>query len=690
MKTILILERTLPFTDELGTHGCDLEISPLLGRLRLLEERSAIFDWSVGLRLEGNGREGIRAEEFQEKNQTVPAMTFRFTIFGILTVHAGLLLYGALIHSPTLDETAHLPAGLAIWRLRRFDVYPHNPPLVKAMAAVPVLFAGPTEDWRGIDDSPLDRPEFNLGAQFVDANGPDSFWLYSIARWACAPLSLLGGWICFRWARELYGGKAGLAALCLWCFSPHALANGQLITPDVGAAALGVAACYFYWRWLRRPGWTTAAAAGVALGLAELAKFTWIVLFVVWPILWMIRRRQESPPVRQMAAILFIGLYVINAGYLFQGTFRPLGKYRFHSESLGGGLATGSSGGEGGNRFIGTCLERLPIPLPASYAAGIDLQKRDFERGYRSYLRGEWKQGGWWYYYLYGIAVKSTLGEWLLIIAVVMRRLRGAGKFHCGCDERILLWPAVVVLAIVSSQDGFSHHVRYALPAVPFVYVWLAQLAGATSSRTRTVAWGAILVSAASSLSIYPHSGSYFNELAGGPLGGPKRLVDSNVSWGQDLLLLKNWLDDRPQVRPLQLAYFGNLDPRAAGIEFTPPPRLPSRPNASCQEAESWNSLLPGWYAVDASIVYGLNCRIPDGRGGWSYPTSAECDYQYFQWFQPVARAGYSIYIYRLTADDIARVRRNACDRHCVAKFLGRGELRMNVSTGCGGTLYCS
>lgn len=42
-----------------------------------------------------------------------------------------------------------------------------------------------------------------------------------------------------------------------------------------------------------------------------------------------------------------------------------------------------------------------------------------------------------------------------------------------------------------------------------------------------------------SSLAIYPHSLSYFNESIGGPLNGPKHLLGSSVDWNQDLLYLK-------------------------------------------------------------------------------------------------------------------------------------------------------
>lgn len=46
----------------------------------------------------------------------------------------------------------------------------------------------------------------------------------------------------------------------------------------------------------------------------------------------------------------------------------------------------------------------------------------------------------------------------------------------------------------------------------------------------------AFTASIGSALATYPHTLSYFNELAGGPLNGPAHLLDANVDWGQDLL----------------------------------------------------------------------------------------------------------------------------------------------------------
>jgi hypothetical protein len=67
----------------------------------------------------------------------------------LLLVHAGLLGYGVAVHSPTLDEVGHMAAGLSHWQLGRFDLYHVNPPLVRMVAVVLVLFAAPKYDKAG-------------------------------------------------------------------------------------------------------------------------------------------------------------------------------------------------------------------------------------------------------------------------------------------------------------------------------------------------------------------------------------------------------------------------------------------------------------------------------------------------------------------------------------------------------------
>ena len=87
------------------------------------------------------------------------------------------------------------------------------------------MLAGARTDWSRFSDSPGDRPEFALGEDFVSANGARIFWVVTLARWACIPFSVLGGYFCYRWSSQLYGRTPGLLALALWCFCPNVIAN---------------------------------------------------------------------------------------------------------------------------------------------------------------------------------------------------------------------------------------------------------------------------------------------------------------------------------------------------------------------------------------------------------------------------------------------------------------------------------
>ena len=103
----------------------------------------------------------------------------------------------------------------------------------------------------------------------------------------CSPL--IGGLAVFAWSRRLYGNWGGLLSLALWVFCPNMLAHSRLITSDMGSTALGVAATYVFWRYLQQPSWRRAARGGVMLGLAQLTKFTMLLLYAIWPFLWLVR-----------------------------------------------------------------------------------------------------------------------------------------------------------------------------------------------------------------------------------------------------------------------------------------------------------------------------------------------------------------------------------------------------------------
>lgn len=555
----------------------------------------------------------------------------------VLCVHAGLLAYESDWNGPNLDESAHLPSGLSHWEFGNFTLYRVNPPLIRMWAAIPLLVSEPETDWSGYSDTPFSRAEFTVGTAFHRANGMRAFWYFTLARWVLIPVSLIAGWVCWKWAAELYGPDAGVLAATLWCFCPNALAWGASITPDAGSAAFGILAAWRFRQWLHEPSWKNAALAGVALGLVQLTKTTWVILFGLWPLLWLIwfctarARHLRRPSVLQLGLIMVTALYLLNLGYGFEDSGQRLKDFTFISQILGGEAAHE----DGGNRFHDSWLGELPVPVPANYVRGIDVQKYDFERGKWSYLLGEQKEGGWWYYYLYALLVKTPVGFLALMAMAVLMAMFDRSSRASWPDEMLLIAPAAAILVLVSSQTGFNRYLRYVLPALPFLYVLTARVAVCFNSRRRISAALVVLLTAAgivSSLSVFPYSMAYFNYAIGGPAAGKHHLLDGNLDWGQDLLRFKQWVDDHPNARPLHAALttFAPLD--SCEIETVP---------FAVWDSEDPPDPEPGWYAIGVNNLLGY--RMFGSQREECLP---------FQHREPEHIIGHTIYIYHVEAEE--------------------------------------
>ena len=582
--------------------------------------------------------------------------TARRAVVLLLAIHTGLLAYSAYVHSPTLNEPGHLVAGLSYWKFGRFDVYNVNPPLVKLVAALPVMAVGYHEDWSSYYSGLGARPEFGMGEDFVVANGERSFFLFMVARWACIPFSWIGGIVCYLWARDLFGRPSGVIACAIWCFEPNILTHSSLITSDAAGTALGLAACYTFWRWLKQPTWSQAALTGIVLGLAELTKTTLILFYPLWPLMWLVYRWSDRHAMAirdwfreagMLAARMLIGLYVLNLGYGFEGSLKPLGEYQFVSNLFTGKDASDQHSAfhipHSTNRFADSWLAAVPVPLPKNYLLGIDIQQKDFEDyDHPSYLQGEWRDQGWWYYYLYAAAIKVPLGLWALgafaVIAALPVRptaysLKPKASSSSPRDLFILLFPPLVVFAVVSSKTGFSEHFRYVLPCFPFLFVWISGMFRNFFDKEDRVSLDCVqlrrrmfrtliasssltllLWFATSSLWIYPHSLSYFSEAIGGPLSGPRHLLGSNVDWGQDLRYLIWSLSEAernelPDSR--RLAFTALYNPSDLG--FPPCRRVPdeySDAMATVRDQNGVSGLPEGVYWASVSFEHGMRSSI--------------------------------------------------------------------------------
>ncbi|WP_010586677.1 ArnT family glycosyltransferase [Schlesneria paludicola] len=601
----------------------------------------------------------------------------------LLGVHAACLMWIAVVNSPGVDEPAHLVAGLSHWQFSRFDLYRVNPPLVRMIASAPILLTSAKQDWSHWSKlAPQSRDEFPVGKDFVTCNGPAAFWYLTVARWTCIPLCLLGMYLAYQWSTELYGVTAGILSATFYCGCPNMIAWGACITPDAGCASLGLLSAYAYRKWMRDPSWLNAVYAGLALGLAELSKMSWIILFAIWPTLWALHRvfhnsrNEPAPqpgrttkelhqialgsgisqtafskplPAIQLVLILAMGLYVLNLGYGFRGTWTPLGKFQFVSQSLSGE----NHPDEGANRFSNTWAGVIPVPFPEDYVRGFDIQKYEFEQRRPSYLFGVLRDQGWWYYYACAFVLKTPVATIAIFLWSSMAMLLWK-QFRSGWEnELLLLLPPISLFALVSSQTGINEYLRYAIPVLPFVFIHTSRVATSIGRHRRTrirIVAAACLFAATESAMVFPHQISFFNIAAGGPTGGSRYLLGANIDWCQDLFFLRRWLDSHPSSTPLHLAYVGDgdVDPKLAGIDAIPAPGFLTPDDSPTVRNADLSGPCPGWFAISIGQVKGyVDTRFSKPR------------FTYFQRLQPVASAGYSILIYHLTPEQAETLRRD-------------------------------
>ena len=655
-------------------------------------------------------------------------------VAGLLVLHLALAERSLVQENPTVDEVVHLPAGVTYWQKGTFRLYHHNPPLIKLIAALPVVLAGPQtalayeqESWKAPDPSPT-----TFSQTFAFLNMDRYFELFHLARMVMPLFSVLGGLAVFAWSRRLYGTGGGLVSLCLWVFCPNILAHCRLITTDVGSAAVGVAATFVFWLYLRSPSWLRAAAAGALLGLAQLTKFSMLLLYAVWPFLWLVRLALTTPRAEYLRRastgfvhgllIVALSIAVIDAGYRFEGVGIPLGRFEFASGTLTRPVAGRIRKAPATqnplyatiwpfreNRFRGTFLARLPVPLPEHYLLGFDEQKVEADgipnrliraeaalragdaelarkeaasldpgvAGYTVYLNGVMRNSGWWYYYLFTLLYKVPEGTWLLVLLSLGRLLFHRRTAEAWADE-ICLWTVpVVVLFTMSFLTDINIGLRYVLSIAPYVFIatgkvvpWMEGRSGLRRQIRRCFVVASMGLTIAAAISIHPHYLAYFNWASGGPDREPARLIDSNLDWGQDLVGLREWCRKNIPDQPIGLAYFGQINPSMFTLRgdrfdwFLPPvapgstapmPRRPGLPPPRMIGPAS--RLTPGYYAVSATLLYGLRWRLYDPSSAlpdaWAPAWNAERDaFSYFQIFKPLDWIGHSIYIYKITQEE--------------------------------------
>jgi hypothetical protein len=512
-----------------------------------------------------------------QQQKTRHRMAIAMGVFLLLAVMALELALSARQQSQTFDEAVHIFAGYRYWKNFDFGVNPEHPPLVKLVAAIPLLRM-PLRVPVSLPDADFKMVEYAAGRDFLYGN--DARTLLWRTRMAAAAVTLCLGLAVFLVAYSMWGAGPALLALALFVFEPSFLAHGALVTTDVGVTLgifLGVASFCSY---SKRPSALRLAGAGLAAGLCLGAKHSGILLFPMLVALAIAdlllahdRSERESAPdlvktaIRHAASIAAIGaisFLLLWSLYGFRYAARP-GELRV-TPAL---PEFASNMGHVSSAVVLQMAHRHLLPEAYLYGIADIVSAATIP----TVIFGKYYPTAQWFYFPSIFIVKSTLAFLMLccllplVGAIWGRRFRREALF--------LLIPAAIYLGVAMSSR-INYGIRHLLPIYPFLIVLVAASAWNLATRHRALAsLVAILVvfHAASSLRAFPNYIPYSNELWGGPAKTHEFLADSNVDWGQGLVAMKQYIGQR-KIQNCWFAYFGSLivDVSYYGIPCKPLP----------------------------------------------------------------------------------------------------------------------
>ncbi|HWQ60067.1 MAG TPA: glycosyltransferase family 39 protein [Candidatus Fimivivens sp.] len=587
--------------------------------------------------------------------------------------------------STTMDEKAHIPSAFTYVSFGDMRLNPEHPPLLKDLAGIPLRFMNlsfPTDskEWQtGTNE------QWVLGDKFIHGNNAElvTFW----SRFPIILLAVLLGWFIFKWTKEIAGSIAALFALLLYAADPNVIAHGHYVTTDLGIAAFIFFSFYAFLRFLRTPSALNVAFFGVMLGLAQLAKFSSVLLFPYFGLIILVYSLTKSKPddvpgsvaffrlkelffalLRYTASVavcfaLIYALYVPNTINMPGEKLPAIAHMMLNTENPLGRFAVAFVEATSGNVFL--------KPL-SEFFLGVFMVFARVAGGNTYYFFGTVSNHATPWYFPAIFTVKETLPLLFLIVATSVYSLYRMGRhlfgrsattwhreFARSFQTHILQWTMVgfiFLYSFVSITGNLNIGFRHLFPILPFLYVLIAKTCvdfirhknfqGEKASKAALgfiAAWVAVIP-----LLAYPYYLSYFNEAVGGHQNGYRYVTDSNFDWGQDVKRLRSFVNgfndcksgvvsgdgcaafrgllQYPSIDTVRVDYFGGTNPAYyLGDRY-----------------REWHvdaGKEPGWYAISVGF-YQESTNKPEEPGHLSYRWLDEAG------LSPVARAGDSILIY--------------------------------------------
>lgn len=557
-------------------------------------------------------------------------------LLALVTVGRVVLSYAHTAQA--FDEPIHVGAALELLDKGTYTSDPVHPPLSRIAIGLPLYLAGERYPSASLPD------QNSVGDAILNDSGRYSRNL-ELARLGVLPFLLLGCVVVFLWARREYGDFAGVMALVMFTTLPIVLAFSSIAYTDIVAASTQAAALWAFAMWLDRQNNRSTVWMGFAMGFALLAKATTCIylpasILGMVALKWVVTRsRAKLQPlagkhaVKQVVVAGVIAIVVVWAGYGFAvGHVRE--SMHLSADSMPSFQHFPAPLARIGRDLI---LSDPRVPAPAlirGLATAWVLNKTHPA----AYLLGRVKQGGWWYFFLVGVGVKSTIPFLVLVVAGLLPFKRFAKEGRWTPMAPVVCALAILLVTMPVKYNAGVRHVLVVFPLLAVVagygcsYLWNLprNLPGNLPGRRWIWGRGAVvallLCQCVATVRASSDYIAYFNEFAG---KDPSRVMVAgcDLDCGQDLFALSSELHARHISHPT-LALWTSADMSKLGLpEFAIP--QPYQP-------------VTGWFAISLRAL-----RFGD-LFHTTYPPDA------FAWlsrYQPVGRVGKTILLYYIPAE---------------------------------------
>jgi 4-amino-4-deoxy-L-arabinose transferase-like glycosyltransferase len=482
--------------------------------------------------------------------------------------------YGVFSH--TMDEPTHLGAGMQYLSTGLYTYEQAHTPLARVFAAIGPYLAG-----ERFHNGPIPYTE----SFRILGTGQHYQRILTLGRLGILPFFWVASLVVFLWGNRCAGPTAALIATLLFTTLPPVLAHSGLITTDMALTAMVAAAAYASLVWCEKPSLAHTVGLGLTVGLAVLAKISAIpYLGAAWVLMY--------------------------AWHLFRGRPGARGALReVRSRWLS---AVGA--------FAIACLTIWAVysfHVGPFFGAFTEVWKHN-QDGHASYLLGQRRHFGTWYFFPVTLAVKTPLAMLLMLLwsPWLLRRSHVAAA---------VAFSAGVLLFAMTTRINIG--VRHILP----VYVGFSIICGAAAAcvlEDPARRWRPVPIAVLALLAWHVASGAlqhpdyipYTNEIAG---SHPENFVaDSDLDWGQDMKRLGEYFQrigvSEITFRPYSITY----------VEMGGPPLPRMLPSAWDHPSPGWNAVsLSGWKVFNhPGWVNGREPQVRIGRTTWLwyFPLSSQ------------------------------------------------------------------